>query len=374
MTESVLITGTGLYHPPEILTNQELVASFNSFVDQFNEENRAAILDGSCQALEYSSAEFIEKASNIKQRYVVNKSGILDIQRMRPYVEKREPEALSIQAEMAILAITAALKQANREAIECDAVIVACTSVQRYYPALAIEIQNHLKIKGFAFDMGVACSSATFGLSMATSLIQSGLKRVIVVSPEICTPHLNFKDRESHFIFGDASAAVILEAKSAANTQNAWEILSTHLSTEYSNNIRSDQGFLSICEATDPDRAKMIYFQQNGRKVFKEVVPKACEHILEHCERHALNNHHIQRYWLHQANGHMNSLIAKKLLNREATPQDAPMILDTFANTASAGSIIAFHLHRDDLKSGNIGVICSFGAGYSVGSVIVRKM
>lgn len=81
----------------------------------------------------------------------------------------------------------------------------------------------------------------------------------------------------------------------------------------------------------------------------------------------------MRRFWLHQANLGMNQLIGKRLLGRDATADDAPVILDEFANTASAGSIIAFHRHRGDLRPGDLGVICSFGAGYSIGSVAVRK-
>jgi beta-ketodecanoyl-[acyl-carrier-protein] synthase len=81
----------------------------------------------------------------------------------------------------------------------------------------------------------------------------------------------------------------------------------------------------------------------------------------------------IRRFWLHQANLKMNQLIAKNVLGRIPDQNEAPVILDRYANTSSAGSVIAFHLHRDDLVSGDIGVICSFGAGYSIGSLVVRK-
>jgi len=70
----------------------------------------------------------------------------------------------------------------------------------------------------------------------------------------------------------------------------------------------------------------------------------------------------------------MNQLIARRLLGHEATPDEAPVILDQFANTASAGSIIAFHQHSSELAAGDLGVICSFGAGYSIGSVVVKKV
>jgi beta-ketodecanoyl-[acyl-carrier-protein] synthase len=69
----------------------------------------------------------------------------------------------------------------------------------------------------------------------------------------------------------------------------------------------------------------------------------------------------------------MNRLIAERVLGHEASEDESPTVLDEFGNTAGAGSIIAFHKHRDDLKAGDKGLICSFGAGYSIGAVFVQK-
>ena len=113
--------------------------------------------------------------------------------------------------------------------------------------------------------------------------------------------------------------------------------------------------------------------RQEGRKVFKEVCPLAAAHMTTHLVQHSLTPQDVRRFWLHQANLSMNQLIGRKLLGRDATGDDAPVILDEFANTASAGSIIAFHRHHDDIQPGEVGVICSFGAGYSIGSVVVRR-
>ncbi len=68
-----------------------------------------------------------------------------------------------------------------------------------------------------------------------------------------------------------------------------------------------------------------------------------------------------------------NRLIAQRVLGHEASDDESPTVLDTYANTSSAGSIIAFHQHSEDLPDGDIGLICSFGAGYSAGTVFVRK-
>ena len=113
-------------------------------------------------------------------------------------------------------------------------------------------------------------------------------------------------------------------------------------------------------------------FRQQGRKVSK-VCPMAADMIRTTLASAALEVAQVSRYWLHQANLNMNLLIARMLLGRDAAPGEAPLILDTYAKTSSAGSIIAFHKHQDDMGSGALGVICSFGAGYSIGCVVLRK-
>ena len=99
----------------------------------------------------------------------------------------------------------------------------------------------------------------------------------------------------------------------------------------------------------------------------------AAEHISSQLESLHIEVADVKRWWLHQANINMNTLIGKRLLGSEATAEEAPIVLDRYANTASAGSLIAFNLYHEDLQAGDTGVICSFGAGYSIGSLVVRK-
>jgi beta-ketodecanoyl-[acyl-carrier-protein] synthase len=82
----------------------------------------------------------------------------------------------------------------------------------------------------------------------------------------------------------------------------------------------------------------------------------------------------LKRLWLHQANKTMNDYIGKRVLGRDPEPGEQPNILQDYANTSSAGSIIAFAKYSGDLQPGDHGLICSFGAGYSVGSVIVERV
>ena len=369
---SVIISGTGLFTPEEHITNEELVQSFNDYVAKYNEDNKALISSGDLEASVPSSAEFIKKASGIEQRFVQDKEGILDINRMRPKLNERPNSQISILAEMAIKASEEAIDQAGIEASELDAIICGCANLQRAYPAIAIEIQQELGITGYAYDMNVACSSATFAIQNAYNDIQSGVAdKILVVNPEICSGHLNFKDRDAHFIFGDACTAIILQRNS--ESEHAFRILGTKLQTKFSNNIRNNFGFLNAPEDSDPNSPDKLFIQK-GRSVFKEVVPMVQTHIEEHLSDLEVDITKVKRLWLHQANLNMNQLIAKRLLGRDPEENEMPIILNNYANTSSAGSIIAFHQNKGDFSKDQIGVISSFGAGYSVGSVIIQKI
>ena len=379
MTQSEKLTGrpvisaTGLFTPSDTITNEELVESFNRYVERHNADNAAAIEAGDVEALQTSSVEFIEKASGIKARHVMAKGPILDPEIMAPRWPERSNEELSMLAEIGVKAARQALERAGREAAKVDAVLCAASNMERPYPAMAIEIQQELGIDGFGFDMNVACSSATFGIQTAADYIRSGNARsVLVISPEITSGHLNWRDRDSHFIFGDVATAVLVEDAGIAPATH-WDILGTKLKTVFSNNIRNNFGFLNRASPDGEGKADKLFVQE-GRKVFKEVVPMVAEMIVTEAENFGLDPQGLRRLWLHQANAGMNRLIAQRVLGHEATADESPTVLDTYANTSSAGSIIAFHKHSDDLQAGDTGLICSFGAGYSAGAVFVRKV
>ena len=370
----VAISGAGLFTPAESVSNDELVESFNAWVDLYNAENADAIEAGELEAKGHSSVEFIEKASGIKSRFVMNKSGIIDPQRMVPRLHPRSNEEPSVMCEMAVIAAKQAMEQANVTAEDIDAVLVAASNMERAYPAMAIEVQAELGIKGFAFDMNVACSSATFGIQQAYSMVVSGsARRVLMVNPEICTGHLNFRDRDSHFIFGDVATAVVVEAVEGCQSAHAFEILDTKLQTIFSNNIRNNFGFLNRAAEEGVGEVDKLFVQE-GRKVFREVCPAVAEQITEQLQKMSLEPDALKRIWLHQANRNMNDLIAKKVLGRTPSDEESPTILDEYANTSSAGSVIAFKKYNDDFQPGDLGVLSSFGAGYSIGSIVLKRI
>lgn len=367
LTGRPVISATGLFTPSERITNEELVASFNAFVDRHNAANPDA------EPLAYSSVEFIEKASGIKARHVMSKAPILDPETMCPRLPERANDEISVMAEIGVAAAKQALERAGRKPEDVDAVLCAASNMQRAYPAMAIEIQQALGIEGFGFDMNVACSSATFGIQTAADYVRAGNARsVLVVSPEITSGHLNWRDRDSHFIFGDVATAVLVEDAAIAPAQH-WEILGTKLKTVFSNNIRNNFGFLNRAHPESTGSADKLFVQE-GRKVFKEVVPMVAQMIIDEAARLGIDPAALRRLWLHQANAGMNRLISQRVLGHEASEDESPTVLDTYGNTSSAGSIIAFHQHSEELAVGDTGLICSFGAGYSAGTVFVRKV
>ena len=367
-----VISSTGLWTPSESVSNEELVSSFNAWADKWNAGHASEIEAGTVEPKTHSNVEFIEKASGIKSRYVVNKSGVIDPDVMRPVIPERPNEQISILAEIAVNAAKQALETAGRDPKDVDAVICAASNMQRGYPAMAVEIQDVLGIEGFGFDMNVACSSATFGIQTGADFVRSGsAKSVLMVNPEICSGHLNFTDRDSHFIFGDVATAVLIEAEDIAPAKH-WKILGTSLKTQFSNNIRNNFGFLNRAAPEGIGAADKLFVQE-GRKVFKEVVPMVAKMIQAELDRLGIDAPDLRRMWLHQANANMNRLISSKVLGREATADESPTVLDTYANTSSAGSIIAFHKHHEDMEAGDKGLICSFGAGYSAGTVFVER-
>ncbi len=369
--QDIYIAGTGLWYPKDVITNDELVHSYNTYVDIFNSKYQKEIESGSKQMMEHSSSEFIEKASGIKTRYVLDKKNILDPDVMMPLTRNEDRKSLSILAEAGVNASKKAMKNAGLTVDDIDAVIVGTSHAARNFPAVAIEIQEELGINGYAYDMLVGCSSTTFAINNAYSDIAAGTcKTILVVNPEITSPGVDFRERDRHFIFGDGCVATIVQKNSSS--KNRFKILDRKLLTKFSNNIRSDFSYLNRT-AIDQKTKDEVLFTQNGRSVFKEVCPMVSKFILDQLESLSLKPEDISKYWLHQANIKMVKLIASKITGKQDVDESiATLSIKQFGNLASAGSMFAFNLYND-LEIGEKGIICSFGAGYSVASILVEK-
>ncbi len=372
VTTSTSISGFGVWHPPTVLDNAELCTAFNEFVRRDNAKHAAEIAAGTRAPLAESTPEFIERASGIYRRYVHDKTGVVDPERMFPNIPERPADQISVQAEYAVHAAKKALEVAGKVGEDVDLVVLGASMLQRSYPALAIEVQDAIGAHGHGFDISLGCSTGTAALQLASQAVQLGSARcALVVLPELTSPHLNWRERDGHFILGDAAVAMIIEPTDRARA-GSWEIRSTHMASKWSNNIRNNFGFMNRCDPGTENTPDKLFHQQ-GRRVFKDVVPLAETFINQSIATHGLAAHQVARYWLHQANKNMNDLIAKRVLGREPTVEEAPLVLAEYGNTASAGSLIAFALHNQDLPAGSIGVMAAFGAGYSLGSLVLQR-
>jgi beta-ketodecanoyl-[acyl-carrier-protein] synthase len=370
----VIISGIGVEIPEASITNEELVASFNTWVEKENECRRKR----GEEPLPKSDVDFIVYASGVKSRHVVEREGILDPERMAPRIPARPDDALSLEAEFGIASARKALKHAEVRPEEIDLVICSASHHQRPYPAIAAEIQNELGASGAGFDMGLGCSSAVAALHVAVNLVRTGAqKRVLVVIPEIISGHLNFRDRQTHFIFGDASAAMLVEAIGEGETRpGRFEVVDTRTWTRFSNAIRTNLGYMTRTGLPDPYLIPMEgnMIKQVGNKVFKEVTVAGHRFIVEFLAEHGLTPHGIRRFWLHQANARMNAMILKLAFGHEVGHDRAPMVLERLGNTAAAGAVVALEQNHVDMKAGDYGLLCAFGAGYSIGGGLLRMM
>lgn len=369
----VIISGIGVEIPEDEVTNDELVASFNAWVDAEN-----ARRDGTAEPpLQHSSSKFIEHASGIKSRHMIDKAGVLDPARMAPNIPARADEELSVQAEFGLKAARRAIEHAGCAPEDIDLVICSSSHNQRPYPAIAIEMQEKLGTRGAGFDMGLGCSSAAAALHVATNLVRAGgHKRILVVVPEIVTSPLDFRDRQTHFIFGDAAVAMVVEPRGGSKRAGRFEVIDTRTWTQMSSNIRNNLGFLTRSAQVDPYTIPMEgnLIKQVGNKVFKEVTVAGHKFIVDFLAQHDLTPHDMRRFWLHQANARMNGMILKLAFGEEVGHDRAPMVLDKYGNTAGAGAIIAMKENHEDMKSGEYGLLCAFGAGYSIGGALLRMM
>jgi beta-ketodecanoyl-[acyl-carrier-protein] synthase len=325
-----------------------------------------------------SSVEFIEKASGIKQRYVIDKAGVLDPTRMRPRFAPRPDDQLSLMAEIAVDAANKALAAAGKTGADDRR-----RAVRRGQHAA------RLPGDGLRDPAGAGCRRLR--LRHERGLLvghlrhraggQRGAQRQRAAACWWSTP------RSPRPTWSGATAtATSSSATSAprwwwrprtATAADRWRILGTRLVTQFSNNIRNNAGFLNRCEDTDPDARDKTFARRAARSSrkwcrWRRPTSRPPGSL-------GFKPAQVRRYWLHQANLGMNQLVIRKLVGGEVGDGDRAPDPDEYANTASAGSIIAFHHHHADLAAGDLGVICSFGAGYSIGgqrggaAAIVRR-
>ncbi|MCE2573707.1 beta-ketoacyl-ACP synthase III [Motilimonas eburnea] len=365
--QSTFLTATGIFVPPYCMSNQVLVDAYNRYADYFNLENAASIDVGQVAAKKRSDNSYILAHSGITQRYFVTNEGVLDPDVMCPLLPEIDEEHTSLMAEMGFNAAMQALQRAAIRGDQIDLIIVAASHVQRPYPALAIEIQHLLGAKGLAFDLCAAECSALVAVQLASQAIGCGqATKALIISPEIGSAQTDFRDRDTHYLLGDACSALLLENEPNGE---ALALQGVACASQFSNQIRNNFGFLNRL-APDSLYGKDKLFHQTPPS-FPVIVDAVASHSRQHLSALGLNQGQMSQVFLQPTNLCLNQQIGHALLG-QPSEQQLPDCVAQYGGTGAAGLGLSCHLHQS-LSQGQYCQWLAFGAGYSIASAIFQK-
>lgn len=321
------VLGTGAYAPKRILTNQDL------------------------ERLVDTTDAWISERTGIRQRRIAAEG--------------------EVTSDMAVVAARHALAMAETKAEELDMIIVATVSADMPLPSCAVIVQAKLgATRAFAFDVAAACAGSLYALSIADQFVQSGkARRVLVIGAELLSRLVDWSDRNTCVLFGDAAGAMVV----GPTPHPGRGLLSTHLHSD-----GSAAGILSIPGGGSkyPQSAEVLAnnmhkITMNGREIYKFAVRVLPPAILEALEANGLNVEDVTHIVSHQA----NARIVESVLERLGIPLEKCWLnLDRYGNTSSASLPISLDEanRAGRLKPGDLIAMMAIGAGMTWGSALMR--
>lgn len=321
------ILGTGSYAPDTVVTNADL-----------------------------------EKKVNTSDAWIVERTGIR---------ERRMAAPGQNTSDLALEAAKRALELAGTKPEEVDAIVVGTISGDMPMPACAAFLQAKLGAsKAFAFDVSAACAGSLFGMGIAQQFIATGqCKRVLVVGVELLTRLIDWEDRNTCVLFGDAAGAMLL----GPSTDGKRGILSTHLHTDgRSADILTIRGGGSMHpQSEEVLKAKLHKVAMNGREVYKFAVRSLTDALGEALHANQMTPGDVTHVTAHQA----NLRILEAVLSRAGIPLEKAFInIAKYGNTSSASLPMTLDEanRAGRLKEGDTIAMMAIGAGMSWGSALVR--
>ena len=319
---NTIIKGVGMYLPEKVLTNDDI----SEFVD--------------------TSHEWIFDRTGIQQRHIASND--------------------QMTSDLAYMSALDAIQDANINATDIDLIILATSTPDQVFPSTAVKLQDMLNIRdGAAFDIHAVCSGFIYALSTADNFIKSGkYKRILVIGSEVYSRILNWKDRTTCVLFGDASGAFVLEG------QNNDDIRSGIIDSL----IRSDGQYRSklYCDGGPSMQPRTDNFiNMDGKEVYKHAVEKQTIIVEELLDSAGVKIESIDWFVPHQANLRILQTTAKKLKIKE---EKIIVTVDKHANTSSASIPVAMTtaIKENKIKRGDMCLLEAFGAGFTWGAVLLR--
>ncbi len=289
-----------------------------------------------------TSDEWIRQRTGIVQRHIADEG--------------------ELTSDLAVNAAKSAIEKAKISVDEIDLIIVATTTPDKTFPSCATIVQSKLKCKNaFAFDVQAACSGFIYAVTVADSLIKSNnrIKYALVIGAEIMSRIVDWEDRSTCVLFGDGAGAVVMKSEMGRSG-----IISTNLYSDGNVDILCTNGGVS----STGDSGKIC---MNGREVFKHVVDKLTASVEETLKCNNLKITDIDWLIPHQANIRIIEAVVKKL---DFPIEKVINTVDKHANTSAASIPLAldYAIQESKIKSGNLVLLISIGAGLTWGSVLLH--
>lgn len=322
MTTRSVVIGCGHYLPARVVENAEFEATLDT------------------------NDEWIRSRSGIERRHFA-----------------AEGETTST---MATAAAKAALKDANLQPDDVDAIILATSTADFTFPSAATMVQAQLGMtRGYAFDVQAVCAGFVFALSNADALIKSGqARRVLVIGAETFSKIMDWSDRATCVLFGDGAGAVLLEAQEGTGAPTDRGILSTDLNSDgrHRDLLYVDGG---VSTGTTG------YLRMQGNQVFRHAVGKLAATATTAMEKAGVNASDVNWIVPHQANIRIIQGTAKKL---NLPMENVVVTVQDHGNTSAASIPLALSVGRDrgQIKQGDLIVTEAIGGGLAWGAVVLR--
>jgi 3-oxoacyl-[acyl-carrier-protein] synthase III len=322
------VTTLGTYVPPRLLTNQDL----EKMVDTTN--------------------EWIMERTGIRQRHIV------------------EPGVAT--SDMAIEAAKSVLQQRGIAPTDIEAIVVGTVTPDMLFPSTACLVQDKIGAKGaWGFDVSAACSGFLYTLQTAVQFVQTGAhKKVLAIGADTMSSIINYEDRATCVIFGDGAGAVLVEP-AADNDKNVFIDFIHEVDGSGGCSLYMPGGGSRNPSSHETVDKKMHYVHQDGQAVFKYAVRKMAEVSENLLKRNGLTGADVDLFVPHQA----NRRIIMSAADRLGMPESKVIInIDEYGNTTAATIPLALQTAREQgrLKKGDLVLMASVGAGFTVGATLLR--
>lgn len=382
---SAVITGRGWHVPTDVLSNRDIARCLDDGLlskwvagNKWCQERLEGRTDLAREELEGAFIRYVTERIGIRTRHVIDREAIVGGKPSRSGVFASDLGAESARK---------ALEDAQLAPEDIDLIVCGTSSPDQIFPTTACAIQGKLgATNAHGYDLLAACSAYAYALHAARGMIEAGIhRRALVVSAEYFTAAVNYSDPNNSFFWGDAAATTVLERADLVGGRGGFHVFDSHCVSIPSRTIRTGLGgtrpYLAGASRVSGTRDGDIelgaegdpYFYQDGRQVYRDVVPTVVRETAAIIGRNDLAVDDVRRFYFHQPSRLVIEAITKRLLKATSDDERVAVSLPEYGNTSSCGSPLCFSQDQG-LEPGDVGCFAVFGAGYTIGLGLFRTL